>query len=454
MSTEAEKKNRSEKVFDKLFEESSNKVCVDCPTHNPQWASVSHGTLLCIKCAGIHRGLGVHLSFVRSCTMDTWSPVQLERMKSGGNTRMKAFWSAQKFSTQLAPLERYDNDAMEKYRAQILAEAKGGPKQDIPFMGYKKKVRVPKKGYGGSGSSGHGSSGMGSSNRSGGSGGGTNRSGGFGGGGPTKQDTDDAWGDAWGSFASGVSQGASKFGTAVAKGATSAAQGASKAANYAHESASSGIRSMQDEEAFKDVGTKLKSGWSSMTGWISNTVSKIGDTTGGSGELSFYNKDAVGPVKKTSNMKAMGSQQYFQQNRKQMPSLSSATYNKDATSSSQDSAVVVTQKPTPPSVPKPAPKSSTRAHTAKSPTKPAKPRKRSDDWGFDGFGDDPKAATAKAAPEAPTDGADWGGDDDLGKIADGLDDIDLSNERPKPSNGKTAVKEDPGDNPDDWGWKD
>lgn len=436
MSTEAEKKKRAQTVFDKLFDESSNKVCVDCPTHNPQWASVSHGTFLCIKCAGIHRGLGVHLSFVRSCTMDTWSPVQLGRMKSGGNARMKAFWSTQKFSAQLAPLERYDNDAMEKYRAQILAEGKGGPKQDIPFIGYKKKVRVPKKGFGGSGSSGHGSNGMGSSNRSG---GGTNRSGGFGGGGPTKQDTNDAWADAWGSFT-----------TAVAKGATSATQQASKAASYAHESASQGIRSMQDEEAFKDVGTKLKSGWSSMTGWISNTVNKIGNTTGGgSGELSLYNKDAVGPVKKTGNMKAMGSQEYFQQNRKQMPSLSSATYHKDATSSSQESAVVVTQKPTPPSIPKPAPKSSARAHTAKSPTKPAKPRKNSDDWGFDGFGDDSKAAT-----EATTDGADWGGDDDLGKIADGLDDIDLSNERPKPSNGKTAVKEDPGDDPDDWGWKD
>lgn len=442
MSTEAEKKKRAEVVFAKLFEDSPNKICVDCPTHNPQWASVSHGTFLCIKCAGIHRGLGVHLSFVRSCTMDTWAPVQLGRMKAGGNSRMKAFWRTQNFPQRLAPLERYDNDATERYRAQILAEGKGAPRKDLPVIGYQKKVRVPKKGFGGSGSSGHGSSGMGSR--------GVNRGGGFGGG-PTKQATDDAWGDAWGSFTTG----ATKFGSAVAKGASTVGQSASKAASYAHESASQGLRSMQDEEALKDVGTKLKSGWSSMTGWLSNTVNKIGNSTG-SGDLSLYNKDAVDPVKKSGNMKSMGSQEYFQRKQmgskdpmKKMPSLGSASYfNKDATSSSQESAVVVTQKPDPPSLPKAGLRSPTRTQKPKSQTKPA-PRKNSDDWGFDGFGDG-----SKKPDEATADGADWGGDDDLGKIVDDLDEVDLSNEKSKAKPGKPAVKEDPGDDPDDWGWKD
>src|SRR4051812_6763649 len=43
-------------------------ICVDCNRPSPQWASVSHGTYLCIQCSGIHRSLGVHISFVRSCT--------------------------------------------------------------------------------------------------------------------------------------------------------------------------------------------------------------------------------------------------------------------------------------------------------------------------------------------------------------------------------------------------
>ncbi|GJE84345.1 ArfGap-domain-containing protein [Phanerochaete sordida] len=72
-------------------DELGNKKCVDCGNPNPQWASVSFAVFLCLQCAGVHRGFGVHVSFVRSVSMDTWQEEQIKRMQLGGNAPFKKF---------------------------------------------------------------------------------------------------------------------------------------------------------------------------------------------------------------------------------------------------------------------------------------------------------------------------------------------------------------------------
>jgi stromal membrane-associated protein len=44
----------------------------------PRWASYSLGVFLCIRCAGIHRKMGTHISKVKSITMDQWTMEQIE----------------------------------------------------------------------------------------------------------------------------------------------------------------------------------------------------------------------------------------------------------------------------------------------------------------------------------------------------------------------------------------
>uniref|UniRef100_A0A8D2MHP5 Arf-GAP domain-containing protein n=1 Tax=Zonotrichia albicollis TaxID=44394 RepID=A0A8D2MHP5_ZONAL len=44
----------------------------------PRWASWNIGVFICIRCAGIHRNLGVHISRVKSVNLDQWTQEQIQ----------------------------------------------------------------------------------------------------------------------------------------------------------------------------------------------------------------------------------------------------------------------------------------------------------------------------------------------------------------------------------------
>ncbi|RKP15430.1 hypothetical protein BJ684DRAFT_7024, partial [Piptocephalis cylindrospora] len=85
---------QNSKVFTALLACPTNRHCADCHKKDPRWASWNLGVWVCIRCSGIHRSIGTHISKVKSVDLDCWTPDQVESMQKWGNRRANAYWEA------------------------------------------------------------------------------------------------------------------------------------------------------------------------------------------------------------------------------------------------------------------------------------------------------------------------------------------------------------------------
>lgn len=80
----------------------SNQTCSDCGhpikgETSQRWATISiHNNpqvlFLCIRCAGVHRSFGTHISKVRSPDLDKWSDEAILMARAWGNARGNQIW--------------------------------------------------------------------------------------------------------------------------------------------------------------------------------------------------------------------------------------------------------------------------------------------------------------------------------------------------------------------------
>ncbi|KAL5552590.1 hypothetical protein UlMin_039991 [Ulmus minor] len=124
---------KNEKPIDVLRRVCGNDRCADCGAPEPDWASLNLGVLVCIECSGVHRNLGVHISKVRSLTLDVkvWESSVISLFQSLGNTFANSVWeellqSRGAFQVDLGLTGSYRSD-----KAHLLLISKPSPSDSI-----------------------------------------------------------------------------------------------------------------------------------------------------------------------------------------------------------------------------------------------------------------------------------------------------------------------------------
>eukprot|EP01080_Neovahlkampfia_damariscottae_P007650 gene7650-11971_t len=134
---------RHKKILDDLLKQPENKFCADCNEKGPLWASTNLGVFVCIKCSGVHRKMGTHISTVRSTTLDEWTPAQIKSIHSKGNALVNSTFEANLGKTSKITTQSDDRSRESYIRNKYEHKAFYGASND-DMKEFKKQVQKPK----------------------------------------------------------------------------------------------------------------------------------------------------------------------------------------------------------------------------------------------------------------------------------------------------------------------
>ncbi|PYH78183.1 ArfGap-domain-containing protein [Aspergillus uvarum CBS 121591] len=110
---------QNQQVIKSLLKLEQNKTCADCKRNkHPRWASWNLGIFICIRCSGIHRGMGTHISRVKSVDLDSWTDEQLQSVVKWGNARANKYWEAKLAPGHVPSEAKIENFIRTKYESK------------------------------------------------------------------------------------------------------------------------------------------------------------------------------------------------------------------------------------------------------------------------------------------------------------------------------------------------
>ncbi|KAF2713447.1 ArfGap-domain-containing protein [Pleomassaria siparia CBS 279.74] len=147
----ADRAEQNRATLKTLVKLEGNKSCADCKRNkHPRWASWNLGVFICIRCSGIHRGMGTHISKVKSVDLDTWTDEQLQSVLKWGNARANKYWEAKLAPGHVPSETKMENFIRTKYESKRWVAEGGIPDpstldvsdDDMPLKKVQEKVQI------------------------------------------------------------------------------------------------------------------------------------------------------------------------------------------------------------------------------------------------------------------------------------------------------------------------